>query len=124
VLVPGTRVTEVVLDDATVIVAGGIVQGGSGLTIATIDFSARGEDQYPYRGAPFAVLGVSYQQALSNHIRAATGDGGLGGLISSAQYPEGGEGRITQLPSPRKSLKAEDSPGARAFRRPGTRAMS
>lgn len=46
VFVPGTRVTEVVLDDATVIVAGGIVQGGSGLTIATIDFSARGGDQY------------------------------------------------------------------------------
>jgi hypothetical protein len=30
VFVPGTRVTDVVLDDATVIVAGGIVQGGSG----------------------------------------------------------------------------------------------
>jgi hypothetical protein len=44
------------------------------------------------------VLGATYQQALSSYIQAATGDGGLNGLISSTQYPEGGEGRITQLP--------------------------
>jgi 5'-nucleotidase len=39
------------------------------------------------------VLGASYQQALSNYIVD-----GLGGLISAADYPEGGEGRTTQLP--------------------------
>jgi 5'-nucleotidase len=98
VLVPGTRVQEVALDDGTVIVTGGVVQTGPDLTVATIDFLARGGDQYPYGGAPFAVLGVSNQRALSNYIQAATGDGGLDGLISSAQYPEGGAGRITQLP--------------------------
>jgi 5'-nucleotidase len=98
VLQAGTRVTEVTLDDGTVIVSGGVVLGGLDLTVATIDFLARGGDQYPYGGAPFTSVGVSYQQALSSYIQAPSGDGGLNGLISSTQYPEGGEGRITQLP--------------------------
>ncbi|MEA2023543.1 MAG: bifunctional metallophosphatase/5'-nucleotidase [Actinomycetota bacterium] len=93
VLVPGTRITEVALDDGTVIVTGGVVVTGSDLTVATIDFLARGGDQYPYRGAPFTTIGVSYQQALSNYIQ-----NGIGGLISAADYPEGGEGRTTELP--------------------------
>jgi 5'-nucleotidase len=38
-------------------------------------------------------VGFTYQQALSNYIQD-----GLGGLISAADYPEGGEGRITELP--------------------------
>jgi 5'-nucleotidase len=90
VVVPGTRVQEIVLDDGTDIVIGGAVVGGADLTIATIDFLARGGDQYPYRGAPFTNIGVTYQQALTNYIVD-----GLGGLISAADYPEGGEGRIT-----------------------------
>jgi 5'-nucleotidase len=93
VLVPGSRVMEVTLDDGTVIVTGGAVVTGPDLTVATIDFLARGGDQYPYRGAPFTVLGASYQQALSNYIVD-----GLGGVITAADYPQGGEGRITQLP--------------------------
>ena len=92
VLTAGTRVTEVTLDDTTAIVTGGNVVAGADLTIATIDFLARGGDQYPYRDAPITLLGVSYQQALSNYIQDA-----LGGTISAADYPEGGEGRITAL---------------------------
>ena len=95
VLTPGTRVTEVALDDGTVIVTGGAVVAGDDIVIATIDFLARGGDQYPYRGAPFTVLGVSYQQALSSFIQDATG---LNGVITAAAYPEGGEGRITAVP--------------------------
>jgi 5'-nucleotidase len=79
-------------------VVGGVVQTGPDLTVATIDFLARGGDQYPYRGAAFTSVGVSYQQALSSYIQAPSGDGGLDRLISSTQYPEGGAGRITQLP--------------------------
>jgi 5'-nucleotidase len=90
VTTPGTRVVNVTLDDATAIVSGGAVVAGPDLTVATIDFLARGGDQYPYRGAPFTTLGVTYQQALANYIVD-----GLGGLISAADYPEGGEGRIT-----------------------------
>ncbi len=93
VVTPGSRVLEVELDDGTAIVAGGAVVGGPDLTVATIDFLARGGDQYPYRGAPFTSLGVSYQQALANYIET-----GLGGMITAADYPFGGEGRITELP--------------------------
>lgn len=93
VAVPGTRIREVQLNDGTVIVTGGVVQPGADLTVATIDFLARGGDQYPYRGAPFTTMGATYQQALSNYIVD-----GLGGLITAADYPVGGEGRITELP--------------------------
>jgi 5'-nucleotidase len=93
VLTPGTRVVDVMLDDGTMIVSAGAVVDGPALTIATIDFLARGGDQYPYRGAPFTNIGVTYQQALANYIEI-----GLGGTITAADYPEGGEGRITRLP--------------------------
>ncbi len=94
----GSRVTEVELDDGTVLVTGGAMVAGPDITVATIDFLARGGDEYPFGMAPFTVLGSSYQQALSNYIQAPTADGGLGGTITAAQYPEGGQGRITQLP--------------------------
>ncbi len=90
VVVAGTRVQEVELDDGTMIVTGGAVVAGPDVTITIVDFLARGGDQYPFRGAPFTILGVSYQQALANYIT-----GPLAGLISAADYPEGGEGRIT-----------------------------
>ncbi|MGH2663446.1 MAG: bifunctional metallophosphatase/5'-nucleotidase [Actinomycetota bacterium] len=92
VVTPGTRVVDVTLSDGTPIVDGGSVVPGAGLNIATIDFSARGGDQYPFRGAPFTTLGVSYQQALEAYIEVT-----LGGLITASAYPEGGEGRITRL---------------------------
>ena len=94
VLVPGSRVIDIVLDDGTYIVQGGaVVPGAPAVNISTNDFSARGGDQYPFRGAPFTTLGVTYQQALSNYIVDA-----LNGLISAADYPEGGEGRIIEVP--------------------------
>ncbi len=88
---PGTRVVDVTLDDGTAIVTDGAVVAGPGISIATIDFSARGGDQYPFRGAAFTSVGVSYQQALRNYIVDE-----LGGTISATDYPEGGEGRITR----------------------------
>jgi len=93
VVTPGMRVLDVVLDDGTVIVDDGVVQPGDPITIAIVDFLARGGDQYPFREAEFTTIGVTYQQALSNYIV-----NGLGGVISAADYPEGGEGRITELP--------------------------
>jgi 5'-nucleotidase len=93
VLVPGTRVQDLVLDDGTIIVTGGAVVAGPDLTVAIADFLARGGDQYPFRGAPFTTLGVTYQQALQNYLVD-----GLSGVIAAADYPEGGEGRITELP--------------------------
>ncbi|HEX6338201.1 MAG TPA: 5'-nucleotidase C-terminal domain-containing protein [Jiangellaceae bacterium] len=92
VLVPGTRVQSITLDDGTVIVENGNVVTGPDLAIATNDFTARGGDQYPFRGLPFTTVGVTYQQALSEYIVED-----LNGLITAADYPEGGEGRITRL---------------------------
>jgi 5'-nucleotidase len=93
VTTPGTRVQEITLEDGTPIVeAGAVVAGAPEVTVATIDFLARGGDQYPFRGAPFTSVGVSYQQALADYIEV-----GLGGLITAGDYPEGGEGRITRL---------------------------
>lgn len=90
VLTPGTRVRSVTLDDGTVIVDNGQVVPGAGLSVATNDFSARGGDQWPFRGLPFTTVGLTYQQALAGHV---TGD--LGGQITAAAYPESGSGRIT-----------------------------
>ncbi len=96
--IPGTRVTDVVLDDGTVIVAGGAVVAGDDINVAVVDFTARGGDEYQWGDGEFTALGVSYQQALFNYLTADGADGGLGGVITAADYPEGGEGRITQLP--------------------------
>lgn len=89
----GSRVVNATLDDGTVIIADGSVVPGPALTVATIDFLARGGDQYPFRGAPFTTVGVTYQQALQNYLQS-----GLGGLVTATQYPDGGAGRITRLP--------------------------
>ncbi|MBC8144441.1 MAG: 5'-nucleotidase C-terminal domain-containing protein [bacterium] len=86
----GSRVKDVVLDDGTVLVDGGTVTTGApSVDIATADFSARGGDNYPFRGAAFTTLGVTYQQSLANYIES-----GLNGVISSSDFPAGGEGRI------------------------------
>jgi len=94
VTTPGARVLEASLDDGTPIVTGGAVVAGPPLTVATINFLATGGDQYPFRGAAFTSVGITYQQALSDFIKDVAG---LNGLISAADYPEGGEGRITRL---------------------------
>lgn len=93
VLVAGTRVQSVVLDDGTVLVEDGAVNTDAApISVATNDFSARGGDQYPFRGADFTTVGLTYQQALADYLV-----NGLGGVVSSDQYPEGGEGRISTV---------------------------
>jgi 2',3'-cyclic-nucleotide 2'-phosphodiesterase (5'-nucleotidase family) len=87
----GSKVRNVTLDDGTVIVQNGSVVAGPALTVATIDFLARGGDGYPFGPVDFTPVGVSYQQALANYI---TSPDGLNGQVTAADYPEGGEGRI------------------------------
>lgn len=89
---PGDRVKTVRLDDGTLLVDNFAVVPGAGIPIATIDFLARGGDQYPLSGLPFTTVGITYQQALLEQLTVV-----LGGLVTSADYPEGGEGRITKL---------------------------
>jgi 5'-nucleotidase len=93
VLVAGTRVREITLEDGTPIVAdGAVVANAPSLNIATLDFTARGGDQYPFRGAPFTVLGITYETALQEFLTQ-----NLGGVVRLVDYPAGGEGRITRL---------------------------
>lgn len=87
----GGRIVAITLDNGAGIVRNGnVVSGAPDIHVATVDFLARGGDQYPYRGARFTRLGVTYQQALVNFIRE-----GLMGRITAAAYPEGGQRRIT-----------------------------
>lgn len=87
----GRRVVDVTLDDGRRIVANGqLVLGAPSINVVTIDFLARGGDQYPFGDAAFTPMGVSYQRALANYIQD-----GLGGTVSAVDYPVGGEGRIT-----------------------------
>jgi hypothetical protein len=96
VVTPGSRIRGVFLNDGRVIVRNGqVVPGAAAVHIATIDFLINGGDQYPYRGAPYTALGVTYQQTLANYIAD-----GLGGTIAASQYPEGGEGRIDFVDRP------------------------
>ena len=87
----GGRIVEITLDTGGKIVRNGnVVSGAPDIHVATVDFLARGGDQYPYGGARFTRLGVTWQQALVNFIRE-----GLKGRITAAAYPEGGQGRIS-----------------------------
>ena len=93
---PGSRIIDVVLDDGTVLVEDGVVLNPKAtITAASIDFLCRGGDEYPLSGLAFENLGVSYQQALYNYVTQ-----GLGGQITAADYPAGGEGRIVRIDSP------------------------
>lgn len=86
---PGERVRNVILHDGTVIVEEGKVVAGDPVTVVTNDFSARGGDLYPFRGADFTVVGSTYQGALERLVTDT-----LKGEITEAAYPEGGSGRI------------------------------
>ncbi len=92
VVVPGSRIINVTLDSGDVIVEDGVVVAGDDIVVATINFLAGGGDEYPFRGAPFTSVGATYQQALSGYLTDA-----LGGVITAADYPLGGEGRIVDL---------------------------
>ncbi len=93
VLVPGTRVQDVMLYDGTLIVDdGAVVEGAPVFNIAIVDFNAGGGDEYPLADLPRTIVGSSYQQALADYLSI-----GLSGSVTSIGYPEGGEGRIINL---------------------------
>ncbi|GAA4721460.1 bifunctional metallophosphatase/5'-nucleotidase [Isoptericola chiayiensis] len=84
---PGERVRSVVLDDGTVLVEDGVSVDGT-VDVAGLNFSLNGGDAYPT--LENTTIGVSDQQSLENFLAEA-----LGGVVSQADYPRGGEGRIT-----------------------------
>jgi 5'-nucleotidase len=82
---PGARVREVVLNNGTVIIRNGaIVPNAPAVSMATVDFLARGGDQYPFGTLPFSTLNglATYQQALENYIGALPND-----QVTATQYP-------------------------------------
>ena len=107
----GSRIREVALDDGTVIVRDGAVVPGDPIVLATIDFLANGGDCYPLAGIEFTKLGVSYQQALADYISED-----LGGAITAADYPAGGDNRITAV-TPEPEPQPEPEPATVTVRR-------
>ena len=90
----GDRVVDLVLDDGTVIVAAGELAATAPATIsfATNDFTFRGGDGYPLVGVQFVVLPYTYQEAFETYLID-----GLGGVVTAADYPVGGVGRIVEV---------------------------
>lgn len=107
VTTPGSRIQRVVLDDGTVLVDDfQVVDGAPPVNIATVDFTARGGDEYLFGDADLTILGVTYQQTLSNYLQES-----LNGVVAAADYPEGGNGRI-QIGGPTVSNEDEGTPVA------------
>ena len=87
---------RVILSDGTKLIDAGtvVVDPDYTLAIATIDYLARGGDQYPFGGLlPFSNLCTSYKDALGNYMRQV-----LGGIITAVDHPENGSDRIMGLP--------------------------
>jgi 5'-nucleotidase / UDP-sugar diphosphatase len=76
-------------DDTPLIQNGAVVAGCPTVDIATVEFTARDGDRYPFtaQGLTFTSVGAICNQALENYIMAPTAQGGLGGVVSAAQYP-------------------------------------
>jgi 5'-nucleotidase len=86
----GQRIITLVLDDGREIVRdGGIAPEAPTVTFATVDFLARGGDNYPFNTAHVGHTDVQQFDALRNYVAED-----LKGRITAARYPEGGLGRI------------------------------
>ncbi len=100
----GKRVINVKLKDGSVIIENGKIKlGAPKITIAIVDFLARGGDQYPLANKKITVLGTSYQQAVYNFITDSD-NGGLDSVISAAGYPVEGKGSVNAIPQINKDL--------------------
>ncbi len=89
----GTRVQSITLDDGTALVSdGAVVEGAPSIALVTLNFLANGGDQYLFGDGTRTHLGLTDQQSLAAYIKD-----GLNGTIPAADYPEGGEGRITAV---------------------------
>lgn len=98
IVTPGQRVRNLWLmngtpqttDDTQLVSGGAVVPGCAPVDLATVDFTARDGDRYPFTAqglTTFHSVGAIYNQALEDYIMAPTSAGGLGGLVRAAQYP-------------------------------------
>lgn len=92
----GDRVVEIRLEDGTLIFddATNFLSTDT-FTLGVFNFLATGGDDYPLDDLTFNDLGIGDLEMLKDYL---TDD--LGGVITAADYPEGGEGRITAVPEP------------------------
>lgn len=79
----GSRIREIVMDDGTVLVSGGVVNAfAPAFSFATIDFTANGGDGYPFAANNVVfentVTTITYQEALADFIATPKDLGGLG----------------------------------------------
>lgn len=95
----GERIRTITLDDGTAIVKDGeIVEGAPNVSLATIDFLAKGGDGFPLDMNKVQLLGTNtYQKSLENYLRHL-------GTVTAAKYPEGGEGRIRRVPKVKAAI--------------------
>ncbi|QGG97070.1 bifunctional metallophosphatase/5'-nucleotidase [Actinomarinicola tropica] len=78
----GSRVVNMVLADGTEIVSDGVVVDGPGVTVATIDFLAQGQDGYDmFEPYDFTTIGVAYQQSLASYLASL-------GTVTAEQYAD------------------------------------
>ena len=106
VTTPGSRVRDLWLvnadgTDGEQLIANGAVVSNRTVNIATTNFTAGGGDNYPFGGTTFQFAHrpgqdgfYPYQASLLDFITTPVVPGGLGGLVTSARYPNGGSGRI------------------------------
>ena len=106
VTTPGSRVRDLTLDDADgtdgeQLIANGAVVSNRPVNIATTNFTAGGGDNYPFGGTTFQFAHrpgqdgfYPYQASLLDFITTPAAQGGLGGLVTSARYPNVAGDRI------------------------------
>ncbi|MCP4961681.1 MAG: bifunctional metallophosphatase/5'-nucleotidase [Actinomycetia bacterium] len=85
---PSVDVTDITIEGGIQVLVNNVAQAVT-VDLVTIDFLAGGGDGYPIpEDADVTKLPASYQQALENFLSGAVVDGGLGGAVTAADYPE------------------------------------
>ena len=91
----GKRVKQIKLDTGDLIVRNyKIIQYAPYINLATLNFLARGGNQWNFSTSRKVNIGITLQNALINYISASNKDGGLNKIILKSKYPPEGLGRI------------------------------
>lgn len=94
----GNRIKEVRLDkNRPIVLDYKIVENAPSVNLATINFLARGGDEWNVGKGLKVNLGITNRRALSDYIKAPKSEGGLNGKITSAEYPDSGSRRILRI---------------------------
>ncbi|HZB30788.1 MAG TPA: bifunctional metallophosphatase/5'-nucleotidase [Streptosporangiaceae bacterium] len=98
IVTPGQRVRNLWLsngtpqntaDDTQLVSNGAVVPGCAPVDLATVDFTVRDGDRYPFTAqglTTFTSVGALYNEALEDYIMAPAASGGLGGVVTAARY--------------------------------------